>query len=96
MAATESNLVFLVGATPQIITETVYCLLDRGLSGAIHVLTTQTGKRAIDEKLHGQHGLWRRFQREHPGARKISLSRRSVVVLRDGLGCPLDDVRSRA
>jgi CRISPR-associated protein (TIGR02584 family) len=95
MLAAKSTLLFVAGATPQIITETVYCLLAGEVSATIHVLTTRTGKRAIEERLLGPQGSWRRFQREYPAARRFGLSRERVVVLRDAVGRPLLDVRSR-
>ena len=44
------TLLFVVGASPQIVTETLYALPAHGVSGGdVHILTTTTGRDAIQK-----------------------------------------------
>ncbi len=93
----EARLLFVAGASPQIVTETVYCLLgEPPVTTDIHVLTTTTGGERLRQRLLGRDGQWRCFLREHPRAKRFRLSASSIVVLYDARGNPLADLRSSA
>lgn len=51
------------GKTPQIITETLYALWDKGqFPDCIRILTTKAGKEAIYASLlHPEHGIFYKF-----------------------------------
>jgi CRISPR-associated protein (TIGR02584 family) len=90
-------LVFVAGASPQIITETVYGLLGQSrVDTDVYVLTTSTGRRIIEDQLLGRGGQWSRLQREYPGAHAFHLPRHNLIVLKDARGALLADVRSSA
>jgi CRISPR-associated protein (TIGR02584 family) len=93
-----ASLLFVAGASPQIITETVYGLLQRGAVAPtrVRVMTTTAGRQRIRTELLGRGGHWVGLAREHPQARAFHLAARDVVVLQDSNGRPLDDVRSDA
>lgn len=85
----------MAGASPQIVTETVYALLPEDPPRTeIHVLTTSCGREALLEGLLGRSGQWTRLLAEYPAARRFDLTERNIVVLRDARGKPLRDVRS--
>ncbi len=91
------HLVFVAGASPQIITETVSALLSRGVAiGGIDVLTTETGRQAIVDALWGKGDHWKRLAAAYPAAKRCRFSPRRIAVLRDAHGAPLRDVRSPA
>jgi len=91
-----STLVFVAGASPQIITETVYSLLPAQAGTTdVYILTTKTGRGIIRGELLGPGGHWRRLQTEHAIARRFRLTDRHLIVLKGVHGAPLDDVRSR-
>jgi CRISPR-associated protein (TIGR02584 family) len=93
----EANLLFVAGASPQIVTETVYCLLSEPLvTTDIHVLTTTTGGEVLRQQLLGPPAQWRQFVRAYPRARRFRLAASNIIVLRDARGHPLADVRSRS
>src|SRR5512139_1130052 len=92
----QANLVFVAGASPQIITETAYCLLNEPpLETEIEVLTTAPGRDIIRRDLLGRGGAWNRFVRAYPLARRLHLAPGNITVLRDAAGRHLQDVRSR-
>lgn len=91
------HLVFVAGASPQIITETVCVLLSRGVAvRGIDVLTTEAGRQAIVNALWSKNGHWRQFVAAYPAAKHCLFSPRHIMVLRDAHGAPLQDVRSAA
>src|SRR5262249_31898178 len=51
MPSASLNLRFVAGSPPQIITETVFCILQGHCTAEIHVLTTRAGNRVIEERL---------------------------------------------
>lgn len=91
----DRNLLFVVGGSPQIVTETVFALLSKG-GGAtdVHVLTTTVGRDALRAQVLARGGAWGRLRREYPGARRFRFSARAVQVLQDARGRPLADLRS--
>jgi CRISPR-associated protein (TIGR02584 family) len=90
-----ATLVFVAGASPQIITETAYALLRSPMPITdVHVLTTAAGRRIIEERLFGRERRWSSFVRVHPRARQYRFSPRRIVMLRDAQGRALEDVRS--
>jgi CRISPR-associated protein (TIGR02584 family) len=92
---TGANLVFVAGASPQIITETVSALAVQGTHPSrVFVLTTETGRAVIARELFGRPGHWKRVTREYPTLRDCDFSRHDITVLRDDRGKPLVDVRS--
>jgi CRISPR-associated protein (TIGR02584 family) len=95
--ARAASLVFVAGASPQIVTETVYDLLREPLvETEVYVLTTSMGHGIITRQLLGHDGYWRRLLREHSAARHFHLVQRNVKVLTDATGAELADVRSSA
>jgi CRISPR-associated protein (TIGR02584 family) len=93
----DATLVFVAGASPQIVTETVYRLADEaGGNTDVWILTTATGRELLCQQLLARGGQWQRLRRDHPCAKRFCLRRDHVVVLRDAAGRPLQDVRSSA
>jgi CRISPR-associated protein (TIGR02584 family) len=91
----ERTLIFVAGASPQIITETAYALLDENPPETrIHVLTTRKGRDAISDALLGRGKWWSKFRAEYPKARAFRLDGDSIRLLHDANGDPLDDVRT--
>ncbi len=92
-----ARLLFVLGASPQVVTETVWCLLHE-LRGTVDVVivTTTVGRDAIAARLLGRQGGWQRLRAAYPEARRFRLARRNVVVLTDARGRPLPDLRTRA
>jgi len=91
----DANLVFVGGASPQIVTETVFRLASGpAVAIDIHILTTITGREALRAQLLGRGGQWSRFLREYPRARRFRLVEDNILVLRDAAAAPLSDVRS--
>ena len=88
-------LIFVAGATPQIITETLYGLILQKKPPVwpdeIFILTTETGKRKILEELL-QKGRAAAFQKEFH-LDQIPLNEKNIIVLTDFQGHPLDDIR---
>lgn len=91
------TLLFVAGASPQIVTETVAALLDAGAAvDRVRVLTTAIGRQRIREALWGDQRQWRRLAAAYPVARRCRFSPRDLIVLRDAAGAVLPDVRSLA
>lgn len=88
-------LVFVIGTTPQIVTETLYCLTQEVKTPVypdeIHIITTTQGKQKVDEELIGKGRLSAFFQEF--GLKPIPLSESSIHVIRGGQDLPLEDVR---
>ncbi len=89
--------VFVTGMTPQIITETIYALMQQTsppvLPDEICVITTAKGKRHLESNLL-QSGVWDAFFSEY-GLDPVPLSADSFYVIRDKEGKPLEDIRSK-
>ncbi len=94
----ERTLLFVAGATPQIITETVWALCNRKTSPAlktqVFVLTTTAGRDHIERALFGRAGQWAALRRTWPAARKFNFSLDNVKVIHGPHGEALEDVRS--
>ena len=93
-------LVAATGMSPQVVTETVYALHDRGGAEAvpteIHVVTTAGGARRVREDLLdvGQGWLGRLVEEwELP---PIDFGEERIHVLEDDRGRPLEDIRTAA
>ena len=88
-------LIFVAGTTPQIITETLYGLiLDKKppvVPDEIYVLTTAGGKKRIREELI-QSGRIEAFRKEF-GLKPLPFDEKSIIVLTDFKGNPLEDIR---
>lgn len=88
-------LIFVAGATPQIITETLWALItqeDPVYPDEIFIITTLTGKRCIEEALFTRKIL-QEFQQEY-NLPEIPLKRDSIIVLKDLNGVELRDIRN--
>lgn len=88
-------LVFVIGTTPQIVTETLYVLTQRLDSPVfpeeIHIITTSGGRRKIEEELIGKghlSALCKEF-----GLPELTLSKDSIHVVKDEGGDLLEDIR---
>mgnify|MGYP001028997764 CR=1 FL=1 len=93
----ERTLVFVAGATPQIITETVWALCQEGRpvpKTQIFALTTTAGRDHIRRALFGRGGKWAALRRTWPAARKFSFRLEDVKLIPGPHGEPLEDVRS--
>ncbi len=90
-------LVAVSGHTPAIITETVWSLercLDTRVD-EIRVITTTQGLHTIAERLLGANSEFSRLCADYgipPG--RIAFSEKSVFVLKDSRGRPLEDIRT--
>ncbi|MBM4334096.1 MAG: TIGR02584 family CRISPR-associated protein [Deltaproteobacteria bacterium] len=88
-------LIFVAGATPQIITETLYGLILQKkppvCPDEIFILTTETGRKKIQEELIRKERL-AEFQREF-NLKRIPFAEDNIIVLTDFQGNPLDDIR---
>lgn len=94
---TRHTILFVAGSSPQIITETVAALCNGGVGvGDVHILTTETGRRRIEDRLFGTDPHWRKLVARYPKARRSRFSKRNIVVLRDAAGAALEDVRTQA
>lgn len=94
-------LVALCGLTPQVVTETVWALtrLDPPVwPKEIWILTTEAGRQMCRQMLFGETGALARFQRDYDPHRlhRLRYGSEYVVVLRDRMGQPIDDVRTAA
>ncbi|GIW43286.1 MAG: CRISPR-associated protein [Candidatus Binatia bacterium] len=92
------TLVFVAGASPQVITETVSALCQRRPvpQTCVFVLTTTSGREHIERALFGRKGAWAALQREYPAAKRFRFSPKHILLLPGPTGAPLDDVRSAA
>lgn len=88
-------LIFVAGTTPQIVTETIYCLTQLTappvLPDEIHVITTLNGKERIEEELLGK-GRFSAFLKEFD-LPPIPLNPESIHIVCDGESKPLEDIR---
>jgi len=88
-------LIFVTGTTPQIVTETVYCLTQTIqppiFPDEIHIITTLSGKEKVGEELFKK-GRLSAFSKEY-NLPQIPLGSESIHVVCDEKGNLLDDVR---
>jgi CRISPR-associated protein (TIGR02584 family) len=99
-AGSPTILLSVAGLSPQVITETLHCLLVQRRPPAdvrqVHVLTTAVGKRQVcEDLLSSRDGWFHRFCREYriPSTR-IRFSARTIHVLTGANGAFLEDVRT--
>jgi len=92
-------LISILGSTPQILTETLWCLkVQKGIDiDEIIVITTSFGKRLIIEgrgdlpPLLGKDGVFEKFCKEFKTRPKFT--EKNILVIRDREGNELDDIR---
>jgi CRISPR-associated protein (TIGR02584 family) len=93
------TLLVVTGLTPQVVTETLYALMqdDRAaMPHELHIITTAEGaQRARLALLSDQPGWFARFIADYRLA-PITFSDEHIHVLSDSRGQPLDDIRSAA
>lgn len=89
-------LVAVVGRTPAIITETLWVLEQEQKIriDEIRVITTSAGRKAIVDELLGDEGQFHKYCEDYavPSGR-IAFSHKSIQLLMDARGRPLDDIR---
>ena len=91
----EEVFVFVLGKTPQVITETIYCLMQQQppiVPHRIYILTTTEGKRTLEiQLLESGHleGLFREFGHRPPAREDLQ-----IIVFRARDGTPLSDIRT--
>ena len=92
-------LLAVTGMTPQVVTETLYALMQQGpqaLPHELHLLTTAVGaERARLALLSEQLGWFQRFLADYQLA-PIRFDASHIHVLQDAGGQPMDDIRSAA
>jgi len=88
-------LIFVIGTTPQIITEALYGLTQECqppvFPDEIHIITTANGKEKLEEELLKK-GRLAAFLKEY-NLPQIPLSPESIHVVCDEKGIPLEDIR---
>lgn len=87
-------LLAVCGKTPQIITETLYALWDKGeLPQQIRIITTKAGKEALYSKLlDPSHGIFYKFCEEYNiNAQEIAFSWKDILVPRVN-GIEIEDI----
>lgn len=87
--------VFVLGKTPQVVTETLYCLMHRRppiLPDEIHILTTAEGERSMKQGLLAEGHLERLFRDHGYGPLAADCLHVTVFVAEDGR--PLEDIRT--
>lgn len=90
-------LIFVAGATPQIITETIYALAMQNppvYADELHIITHSHGKQLIIQKL-GKDGVLQQLCSEYAIPR-LSLSDANFLVITDQDGNELSDIRTVA
>ena len=89
-------LIFVVGTTPQIVTETLYGLTQECvppvIPDEIHIITTARGKQTIEEELIAE-GRLQAFYEEFR-ITSIPLDGESIHLVQDEESIPLDDIRN--
>lgn len=87
--------IFVAGATPQIITETLYAISQNNppvYPDEIHIVTTTTGKKKIEDTLL-KRGILKELEKEY-GLPSINLTDESFIVAKDSSGREIDDIRN--
>lgn len=88
-------LVCVIGATPQIITETIYALANKTppvCIDEIFVITTATGKRQIENALI-KNGVLEQLINEY-GLPPVKINPSSIIVIKDKNGNEIEDIRN--
>ena len=87
------DLVFVIGLTPQVVTETLWAVLSRdglrAMPSRVHLVTTAIGARRIRDDLLGETGALARFCTDFGLSSIVAV----VHVLEDGQGREQDDIR---
>lgn len=88
-------LIFVIGKTPQIVTETLYGLILNNhppvLPDEIHIITTSEGKRIIEKELFDRGRLaafFKEFNLNSLPAEKVF-----IHIIKNEAGYPIDDIR---
>ena len=96
-AKPKNILLFVLGLSPQILTETLYALIHQSvpfIPDEIHVITTQIGAKQCKLALfHEQGGWYHNFCREH-NIKGINFTENSIISLTNENGQPIDDIRT--
>jgi len=88
-------LVCVTGLSPQIVTETLQCLIERDppfLPAEVHLISTATGKRLVKDHLEGNDGQVARLYRDY--LPNQSLPEIITHLVEDNEGEPLDDIQT--
>ncbi len=89
-------LIFVAGATPQIITETIYALAHLNppvYPDEVYIITTTKGKKIIEDTII-KRGILNEMAGEF-NIPAITINEDSFVVIKDAYGNELDDIRSK-
>jgi CRISPR-associated protein (TIGR02584 family) len=97
MSQKKQILLCVAGMTPQIVTETLWALVERGERvDEIRVITTLAGKRKLVDALFGENGKFVEFCREfeiEPGA--IKFDETTITQIQRPDGEILEDIRTK-
>ncbi len=88
--------IFVAGATPQIITETIFALAIKDppvYADELYIITTKTGKKRIEETIIKQQIP--KTMCEEYNIPSFILTDESFIIVKDTSGIILDDIRSR-
>ncbi len=88
--------IFVAGGTPQIITETIYALINSKppiYPDEISIITTLMGRRCIEDTIIKQ-GILEKMAREF-GIPPMAIGEESFVIVKDSRGNMLDDIRTK-
>lgn len=88
-------LIFVAGATPQIITETLYAFSQKQppvFPDEIYIITSTTGRQKIEETLL-KRGILKKMIKEY-SLPEIWLNKHSFIIVSDSHGNELDDIRN--
>ncbi len=87
------ELLFVIGLTPQVVTETLWAVLRRdgpqAMPACVHLVTTAVGARRIRDELLGEAGALARFCADF----RLSPIAATLHILENGSGQVLDDIR---
>jgi len=89
--------IFIAGATPQVITETIYALAMQNPSvypDEIHIITTKQGQEVIENSLIKK-GIMKSLAKEYD-LPPFPLNKDSFIIPKDTSGNPLDDIRNES
>lgn len=87
--------IFVAGATPQIITETIYALSQKNppiYPDEVYIITTKAGKERIVDSIIRQ-GILNKLTEEY-GLPPVRLDDSSFIMVTDRYGNPLEDIRT--
>ena len=90
-------LILVAGATPQIITETIYALSMKQppvYPDAVYIITTMTGRKRIEDTLIKQ-GILKKLMQEY-SIPPFEFDGDSFIVVKDSAGIELDDIRDES